>query len=484
VVELGLAAGAIGAIYGLGLAAPLPVWAGHPSMLFSGGAQPGPPLGWPGLLVIAAYSFLLVAPYRPYVLGLRAAATGRLPAGLVVALTALLALVGLSIYPRFGSDVFDYVGTERLWAVYHTNPLVVAANSYPSDWAYAFMAFKDRPPPYGPLWVLITWPLVGLAGDDPLGVVLAYKALSLACYVACCALIWASVERRQRVRSLMAFAWSPLVLLDVLGKVHNDALPALAVLLAVVLASRQRGAPGLMLGMAGALVKATALAVAPVLVLQQVRGRRWRSLALGTTLAGVLAVLAYLPFWSGAEVARAFVQQPGRLIWSPGSLLSVASGWLPGGPYETGVRCVLLLACLGGCLLVTRRARLDSLADTAATSGRVLLLGLLFVTTTFYAHYLVPVVALAAVSGSRRLEHLTMALSIGGMVAYGCDHLGAALGPGWPGSTAYQLVGSAITLGPAGLVCLCWVLGWLLSRRPAPLALPAAHRVRPGVASS
>jgi hypothetical protein len=126
VIELVLAAGAIAAIYGLGLVAPMPVWAGRPSML---PADPAPePLGWPAALVVAGYACLLVAPYRPYVLGLRAAATGRVPTRLVLALTALLAVVGLAIYPRFGSDVFDYLGTERLWAVYHANPLIVAAN--------------------------------------------------------------------------------------------------------------------------------------------------------------------------------------------------------------------------------------------------------------------------------------------------------------------------------------------------------------------
>jgi hypothetical protein len=319
------------------------------------------------------------------------------------------------------------------------------------------MAFRNAPPPYGPLWVLTTWPLVVLAGDNPLGAVVAYKALALTCYVACCALIWCSAEPRQRVRSFVLFAWNPLVVLDVLGKVHNDVLPALAVLLAVVLVTRRRGAAGLTLGVAGALVKASALAVAPVLVVEQMYQRRWWSLGLGLVLASGLAALAYLPFWAGAEVPRAFMHQTGRLIWSPGSLLSVATDGLPGAPWDTAVRGVLLLTCLASWGLVLRRARLDTLPDTAATSACVLLLGLLLATTTFYAHYLLPVVALTALSGNRRLESLVMALSIGGMLAYGCDQLGAAFGATWAGSTTYRVTGSLVTLAPAALVCVRWL---------------------------
>ena len=88
---------------------------------------------------------------------------------LVLVLTGLLAVIGLLSYPRLGSDLFDYVGYERLWVVYHANPLVVAANSYPADWAYPLVAFRDRPPAYGPVWVLITWPLVWLAGASAAG---------------------------------------------------------------------------------------------------------------------------------------------------------------------------------------------------------------------------------------------------------------------------------------------------------------------------
>jgi hypothetical protein len=376
---------------------------------------------------------------------------------LVLVLTGLLAVVGLLSYPRLGSDLFDYVGYERLWVVYHANPLVVAANSYSADWAYPLVTFRDRPPAYGPVWVLITWPLVWLAGASAAGEILAFKLLSLAAYVGCCALIWWNVEPRRRVRALVFFAWSPLVLVDVLGNVHNDVLPALGVLLAVVLAGRARGSHALAAGVACGLVKASALAILPVIVLEHLHHRRWRSLGLGMALALGLVGLAYLPFWAGTDTLRPLLQQTGRVIWSPGSVLIVASGWVPGGPYDSAARALVMLGWTAGCFLLVRRARFGSLADTATNASLLFLLSLLCLTMAFYAHYLVPVVALAALSGNRRLEQLVTALSIGGLAAYGLDQVNDALGPGWFGSPAYQLAGSLISLGPAALLAAVWV---------------------------
>jgi hypothetical protein len=361
------------------------------------------------------------------------------------------------MYPRIGNDLFDYVGYERLWSVYGANPLILPANSHPDDWSYAFVVFRDRPPAYGPLWVLITWPLVWLAGDNPAAYVAGYKLLVLASYAACCGLIWCNVEPQRRARALMVFGWSPLVLVDVLGYVHNDALPAVGVLVAVLLATRSTRAGGLVAAVAGALVKASALAIAPVIALGYIRQRRWGSLALGLLASGVLIWLAYAPFWAGADTIRAVLQQTGRVIWSPGALLLAASTWLTGGAANGAVRPLLLVMCAAGCLLVLRRARLNTARGTAAASGYVFLLGVLLLTTAFYAHYLVPVVALAALSGDRRLEHLVSALAIGGMAAYGCDMLYAALGREWFDSTAYQVIGSLITLGPALATAATWL---------------------------
>jgi hypothetical protein len=459
-VPLGLAAGLIGAIYGLGLVLPQPVWAGQPAGP-TGAGEPRSAAGWPGILVAAGFALILCAPYRPYVLALRVARRdAALSPRLALALTAALACVGLLIYPRFGSDIFDYVGYERLWSVYRENPLVTPVTSHPADWSYAFVWFRDRAPAYGPLWTLLTWPLVWLAGDSPVGDVVAYKLLALGTYVGSCALIWYAVEADRRVRALLVFGWSPLVLFDLLGKVHNDGLTGIGVLLAVVLVGRGRGRLGLVGGVAAGLVKVSAAAVLPILALAELRRGRWRSLLVGMGLSLGLVGLAYAPFWAGPDTLRVLFQQAGRVVWSPGSLLIAATS------SETAARVILLLAGVTGYGLLALRGRPDSSADLATTSAGALVLSLLVLTTAFYAHYLIPVVALAALSGNVRLERLVTALSIGSLAAYAVELLSLAFGSAWNGSVGYQVVGSLVTLGPAAVV------GVLSLRPTVPEALP------------
>lgn len=95
---------------------------------------------------------------------------------------------------------------------------------------------------------------------------LGYKILSIAAYAGCCWLIWSSLPPSRRAHALVAFAWSPLVLFDVLGKVHNDVLPALSLLALFWQLSRRAPLLGLPAVAAGGLIKITALAAAPALL--------------------------------------------------------------------------------------------------------------------------------------------------------------------------------------------------------------------------
>jgi len=557
--RLVLAALVIGLFLGLVFTAAMPLWAGQPPVPPVAGAPPVPGIGWPGALLALGFVLAMVVPFRPYCQAL-ALAGGPLRSGAaVVWLTAGLALVALAMYPRYGSDVFDYLGFERTWVVYGDNPLLGVPAAHPQDWSTSFVWFRDQPPAYGPLWAALTWPLVWLAGDSALRAVLGYKLLALVGYVGCCGLVWLSVEPARRPRALVLFGWSPLVLFEVLGKAHNDVLVALATLGAVWLlvghraptlpvgdrAPRlpvghqapwspvgRRGGPAwasLPLVMLGGLVKLSALAVLPVLVVAL--GRRWPrwQVVLGALAAASLVVAAYAPFWAGPATLQPIWHQTGRLVWSPATLLVL----LLGAEQATLVRLlaglVWLLALLG-LLAWTRRAPPRAIGSPAAgqptpsvrvvdgtgqqatpsadgtgraarhvapsmnvvdpakrriapgmdvnggthrrvgprvnghhpagprvvpslnvlgAAGWSVVLSVLLLSTAVYAHYLVPVVALAAVADDARLERAVLWLSIGALAAYGTEVLGVAIGSDWLGSSGYRLVGSLLLLGPA-----------------------------------
>jgi hypothetical protein len=71
-----------------------------------------------------------------------------------------------------------------------------------------------------------------------------------------------------------------------------------------------------------------------------------------------------------------------------------------------------------------------------------------------YAHYLVPLIAVAALARNPRLERLVVWLSIGGLAAYGVELLALTFGNAWLGSPGAMLTGSVVLLGPAAVALL------------------------------
>jgi hypothetical protein len=181
--------------------------------------------------------------------------------------------------------------------------------------------------------------------------------------------------------------------------------------------------------------------------LQLVKERSWRKLGMSGATVAVLSVVMYAPFWDGPQTLMPVLFQTGRVVWSPGALLISIIG-----PLDAHTDLAVRVACAGlwpGVVwLVARRAAVNIAFDTAI----VLLATLLLLTTAFFAHYLVPIVALVAVAGNRRLESFTVALSIGALAAYSVELLAPAMPADWIGSRGYQALGSLLTLGPAMLV--------------------------------
>jgi hypothetical protein len=194
---------------------------------------------------------------------------------------------------------------------------------------------------------------------------------------------------------------------------------------------------GLVAGLAGGLVKATGLAVLPSLALGLLRQRAWLALASSGLLAAAVAVAAYAPFWQGPETLLPIVAQTSRVVWSPGSLALAA------GADVGAVRVLLAVGWAAICAVVLWRVR-----DPLNSACLVLLATFLMLTTAFFAHYLVPVIALAAISDHQRLQRVVIALSVGAMAAYATELLNLAFGPGFIGSASFQIIGSLAVLLP------------------------------------
>jgi glycosyl transferase family 87 len=397
-----------------------------------------------------------------------------LMAGLAVAgLVLLPPLVSLATYPCCTSDVLDYVNRQRLWAVHGGNPFTVTPDQFPDDWTYAFSNFQDYVEPYGPGWWLLTR-LFTVGATRLEDYLLGLKMLAAVCYGVSVVLIWRLTESHEhRLTSLLFFAWSPVLLIDGLVRLHNDLLTVPFVLGAVWLWRRDRAASGLAAIVLAALIKMTVAPVVLPMILHLLRAQQWRAIGVAMLIGLGLAVAAYAPFWVGLETLAPLLAQAAHTEWSLGSafVLSLTPAIGPAAA-ATVARAVLMLAAVVLVAAALRHVsatppRLEALAATAAMVMTIMLVTLPF---SFYSHYLMPVIALAAVTSDARVRSLVLGLTLASVLngVLGVDSLLGGLS-----GTLLEAAGSAAIV----LVLLMAMVRGSWVRLPGELRLARASVV-------
>jgi alpha-1,6-mannosyltransferase len=273
---------------------------------------------------------------------------------LVVVVFELIYQVTLFLTPGvFTTDIFSYVMYGNISALYNLNPYIYPPNYFPSNpmlgWIHPI--WHDQPSVYGPIWTNLSWlmaramaPLNDVVTTLDDGTVLqvglmdqvfAYKALMNVVQVINLALVWWLLGRvfaarpRARLTAFVVFAWNPLMLFDVPGSAHNDALMVTLLLLGVAplvgVRSRESGVgkDGLnpdsripnpawalgtfFVGMSALIKYTTGLVGLFYIVPWAQRLPNWRSRVLWIGGVGVLtAVVSFVLFLPWLEFPRAF----------------------------------------------------------------------------------------------------------------------------------------------------------------------------------
>lgn len=302
-------------------------------------------------------------------------------------------------------DVYSYVDYARLGVVHGLDPYVYAPEAVPSDPAYADVTWTEATSVYGPLFTLATYPLAWLPVDLAVAALKAVAALS----VGALALVVARIANWRGIDPLRAAAFvalNPLVLVHVVGGAHNDGLTMLLAMLAVAaLLSERELAAGAGFAAAAA-VKASSLVVVPFALLASVRERTWTKLLAGAAVAALaIAAGAFLAFgwdWTGALGLAGENQERTSQMSIPITLARLTG--LDPDPVR-GAALVLYAAALAYLL-----ARVWRGYDWVRAAGWASF-GLLLATAWLLPWYLVWVLPLAAVSRSRPLQLLTLALT-------------------------------------------------------------------------
>jgi hypothetical protein len=370
--------------------------------------------------------------YVAYLVALRYA--GRLQARWVIYALLAVHVIFVLAPPLALTDVFNYINYGRMEIVHHLNPYTTIPISEPhSDPSFAISNWHQLLSPYGPLFTLLTFAVV------PLGVAGSFWALKCVLALASLAtifLVWrcARLLGRDPVAAIVLVGLNPIVLVWGLGGDHNDFLTMFLIVLAFYLLLRFRaaarpgtpGAPeaqgavarvrGWLLPLspaeigAGAAfvtaagIKASAGILIPVVLAGLLRSpRRLTQVVLGMAAAAVaIGIVSLIAF--GLHIPDLNTQS--RLVTNESvpNLIGLLIG--VGGESESirlvmsGVLGASVLAC---CVLAWRRR--DSLGASGWAS-----VALLVTLSWVLPWYVLWVLPLAALAGSRRLRNVALVL--------------------------------------------------------------------------
>lgn len=274
---------------------------------------------------------------------------------LIIVLTWLLCCgILMTAAPNGESrDIFDYTFRGRMMAELEANPLVEVPNQYSDAPFFRYVGWKRYVDTYGPVWEMASaataaitretlkaadlWvdgggacPQSSLACRNLVGYVLAYRLLAVGLVGLSAWLVVDMVRRNRRqlaAAALVAWLWSPLLLVSTAVGAHNDALMIVLLLLMLWLLQRRRWFLALMALVLAAHVKLTALVVAPVVGLWLLRRCGWRrAIGLGLAALGtglLLSWLLYAPFGGWSSLAPMLKERSAFLANSPWRIVYV-----------------------------------------------------------------------------------------------------------------------------------------------------------------
>lgn len=313
---------------------------------------PGIPASW-GMVTMLLGAFTVV--FLTYIFALRRLPT-RISRRFVMRSTLILGLIFMTIPVVTSPDIYSYIAYARIGVVHGLNPLTTIPRTIHADEIYNYIAWVDQPSAYGPSWTLLTCFFQAIfslcrIGDFLLAMVLTLRAWGLLMHLSSVALIWSIsgslqrlhgiVSQEKRLRTTLAFAWNPLLLLEACTNAHNDSTLLFVMLLAiwflvraqfktnppqtsrwtawlspVIRAHLSYLAPALLMAL-GTCLKVNLVLLVPGLLFYQwlqeaEQPIRQRLKRVGSSLAAYVGLILalYAPFWNGGAIFNVFQVNP------------------------------------------------------------------------------------------------------------------------------------------------------------------------------
>jgi hypothetical protein len=200
--------------------------------------------------------------------------------------------------PMISNDVWRYAA-QGLLQRRGLDPYSVGVSALGNAHAVAAVdpSWRGVPSSYGPLATTVQHLAVAISGGSPLGAVLVFRALGVACFIAI-GVLAADLAGPRRVQALTLTVLNPLLLLHVISGAHIEGVMCALLLGAIAAAHQRRWLLAVVLACAAGSIKAPAfVAVLAIIAVHHegFRGRvNWRALAreLAATAVTVLGLTA------------------------------------------------------------------------------------------------------------------------------------------------------------------------------------------------
>ncbi|MEO8972056.1 MAG: hypothetical protein ABI406_10720 [Ktedonobacteraceae bacterium] len=264
---------------------------------------------------------------------------------LLISGVALVFSLTLLFQPTLLSDdVFSYIFSGRLLAIYHVDPLNTIPAQFPGDpYLQWVIAGRNTTNIFGPLWLYIASLLVTIS-NNPVVTLLLFKGVAILSHILNCLLLWAILSKIAPTRRLLGtllYAWNPLVLLELAGSGHSDGVLITIFLLATWLYVHEQGrwhelAVAVILGLAVSM-NFIALLIAPLFFWFLVRtehtiARSMWGFCWHMCVTLIIAALVSIPLWRGESTFFALTSAVdiSHFEHSPVGLLTQPMRWFFG----------------------------------------------------------------------------------------------------------------------------------------------------------
>jgi len=313
----------------------------------------------------------------------------------------LFAILLVPLLPHFSSDIIAYVRQGQVLAVYHSNPYLHT----PAEIADPGLIYRSAGSywvsPYGPVATVLSAAAAELGARSLVLTAGILKLLMGACYLLSgwmVAKILDYLDPNATERGLFFFLWNPLVLLELVGQGHNEAIMIGLMMVGFYLIVRQKQTSGFLFLLLSALTKVTTLVVLPLEAWLMLRRRAYRTFK-QTTLFSFLVVFAcWLLFFrdprSFSELSAVSQDAYCSLTWLGSELLSVWGGLSTDEARRVVQKIILLLFAL---FFFWRMRKVSSERELIVESSWVFIFLLVVVANKINCWYLTLAVPLVAV---------------------------------------------------------------------------------------